>query len=163
MRVFPLRLKEEELVRWGQRIGREVTCPVFLGLEGPLGAGKSVLARAIAAGAGVEGPIPSPTFNLVFRYPARDGIEVVHMDLFRLQDPSELRDLGWDELLEGPELVLVEWPERAGSLLPPDRWEIGLRREEDDPLLREVRQRRVGNPPPLPPPPQASAADRGRS
>ena len=69
-------LTEEDLVRWGTRIGREVVGPVFLGLKGPLGAGKSVLARAVARGAGVEGPIPSPTFNLLFRYPSPRGIPV---------------------------------------------------------------------------------------
>lgn len=161
MRALPVRLTEEKLVRWGQRVGREIACPVFLGLEGPLGAGKSVLARAIAQGAGVEGPIPSPTFNLLFRYPARDGIMLVHMDLLRLQDPSELRELGWEELLDGPELVLVEWPDRAGPLLPPHRWEIRLDRVENEPCVREIRVRRVGEPPPLPPLDDASATTGG--
>ncbi len=63
-------LTEDELVAWGRRIGAAVTVPVFIGLIGPLGAGKSVLARAVARGAGVEGALPSPTFNIVFRYPA---------------------------------------------------------------------------------------------
>ena len=83
-------LREEDLVRWGTVIGRAVEPPVFIALEGELGAGKSVLARAIARGAGVEGALPSPTFNLVFRYPVRGRVEVLHMDLYRLRDPEEL-------------------------------------------------------------------------
>ena len=119
-------LSEGELVRWGMRVGREIRPPVFLGLRGPLGAGKSVLARAVARGAGVEGPIPSPTFNLVFRYPSRRGVPVVHIDLFRIDDAGELWELGWEELGAEGELVLVEWPERAEETLPRDRWEIEL-------------------------------------
>lgn len=143
-------LSERDVVRWGTRIGSEVEVPVFIGLRGPLGAGKSVLARAIARGAGVESAIPSPTFNLLFRYSARDEIEVVHMDLYRLRETSELWELGWEELCGGPELVLVEWPERAGEELPPDRWDITLSSPRSGSLLRHVEAHRVGAPPHLP-------------
>lgn len=143
-------LSEEELVRWGDRIGREVHGPVFLGLKGPLGAGKSVLARAVARGAGVEGPIPSPTFNLVFRYPTRKGVPLVHMDLYRIESGSELWELGWEELGDAGEIVLVEWPERAEALLPHDRWEILLAIPEKGSVLREVGVSRFGNPPTIP-------------
>ena len=54
-------LSEGGLERWGNRVGREIRWPAFLGLKGPLGAGKSVFARAVARGAGVDGPVPSPT------------------------------------------------------------------------------------------------------
>ena len=145
-----MKLTEKELVRWGERIGAEVETPIFLGLQGQLGAGKSVLARAIARGAGVEGAIPSPTFNLLFRYPARDGREVVHLDLYRLRDPEDLWELGWEELGQGLEVVLVEWPERAGPHLPEDRWDIHLAPPEPGSPLRLVRVRRVGDPPHLP-------------
>lgn len=143
-------LTERELARWGGRIGAEVDVPVFLGLSGQLGAGKSVLARAVARGAGVETAIPSPTFNLLFRYPARDEIEVVHLDLYRLRDPEELWELGWEELGRGPEIVIVEWPERAGDHLPEDRWDIHLSAPDSGSLVRLVRARRIGSPPHLP-------------
>lgn len=142
-------LTEAELVRWGEEIGREVTAPVFLALRGPLGAGKSVLARAVATGAGIEGPIPSPTFNLMFRYEG-PAAPVVHMDLYRIRQPSELDELGWSELGAGGEVVLIEWPERAGDRLPADRWEIELRVTEGAANLREVSVQRVGSPPRLP-------------
>jgi tRNA threonylcarbamoyl adenosine modification protein YjeE len=143
-------LSEEDLVRWGDRIGREVTGPIFLGLKGALGAGKSVLARAVARGAGVEGPIPSPTFNLVFRYSTRKGVPLVHMDLFRIEATSELWDLGWDELGAAGEIVLVEWPERATDLLPLDRWEIALIIPEKGSTVREIEVSRFGDPPAIP-------------
>jgi len=143
-------LSEGELVRWGNRIGRDISGPVFLGLKGPLGAGKSVLARAVARGAGVEGPIPSPTFNLVFRYPTQRGVPLVHMDLYRIEHSAELWELGWEELGAAGELVLVEWPERARELLPHDRWEIDLVVSEKVPNLRSVEVSRFGDPPHLP-------------
>ena len=143
-------LCEADLMQWGERIGREVAVPMFLGLRGPLGAGKSVLARAVARGAGVEGPIPSPTFNLLFRYPAARGFPVVHLDLFRIDDPAELWELGWEELGAHGELILVEWPDRAGDMLPADRWDISLQPPDRSSLLRAVSASRCGNPPRLP-------------
>jgi tRNA threonylcarbamoyl adenosine modification protein YjeE len=140
---------ENALSEWGERIGRAVGTPVFIGLRGPLGAGKSVLARAIARGAGVRTTMPSPTFNLVLRYDGRAGGTVLHIDLFRLADPDEVWELGWSELGEPGEIALVEWPERAEELLPPARWDIRLEPVED-PLLRRVTSTAVGNPPGLP-------------
>lgn len=143
-------LTEEGLVRWGKRVGQEIREPVFLGLKGPLGAGKSVFARAVAWGAGVEGPVPSPTFNLLFRYPTRRGCDLVHMDLYRVEDAGELWELGWEEIGRQGEIVLVEWPERAEGLLPPDRWEIELKASEAGSHLREVRLTCFGHPHDLP-------------
>ncbi len=143
-------LSEGEVVRWGRRIGREVGTPVFLGIRGQLGAGKSVLARAVARGAGVDGAIPSPTFNLLFRYAGRDDLEVVHLDLYRLRDPEELWEIGWEELGHGSEIVMVEWPERAGARLPEDRWDIHLSVLEPGSHRRVIQVHRVGSPPHLP-------------
>lgn len=156
-----MNLTESDLVRWGERIGREVEAPVLLALRGPLGAGKSVLARAVARGAGVEGAVPSPTFNLLNRYETERGLEVVHLDLYRLEDPSELRELGWEELGAVDEIVMVEWPERAGDLLPGDRWDVELRIPRDEPDLRELSATRVGHPPHLPAFPIRLSSGRG--
>ena len=147
---------EAQLVAWGRRIGREVDAPVFIGLSGPLGAGKSVLARAVAEGAGVRDYLPSPTFNLVFRYDGAGhdtpgGSAVIHADLYRLESPAELAGIGWDDLLgDEKAIVLVEWPERAGPNLPVDRWEVRLGYTAGEKDLREVEARAFGEPPRLP-------------
>ena len=143
-------LKEAEMIRWGKAIGEAARTPLFILLRGPLGAGKSVLARSIAHGAGVEGAVPSPTFNLIFRYPSSRGVQVVHMDLYRLSDPAELWELGWQELGGQDELVLVEWPDRAEGLLPQHRWEITLRPVSSDREARAVSVSRFGVPQHLP-------------
>jgi len=85
-------------------------------LHGDLGAGKSTLARAFLRALGTTGAIPSPTYTLVERYPLSNG-EAVHLDLYRLGDAAELDFLGLDDL--SPHVWLVEWPERAGTGLPP--------------------------------------------
>ena len=143
-------LTESDLIRWGNRIGEEVSGSLFLGLKGPLGAGKSVLARAVARGAGVEGPIPSPTFNLMFEYPSLRGIPIVHVDLYRIISTEELWELGWEEMGSSQEIVLVEWPERAGDHLPENRWEIELVVPDENIGLREVIVSRFGHPSGLP-------------
>lgn len=142
-------MDEAELRRWGERLGAEAQPPLFLALRGDLGAGKSTLARGIARGAGVEGNMPSPTFNLLFRYDTPRGLAIVHLDLYRLEDPEEVWDLGWAELPEDRDVVLVEWPERAEELLPDDRWEIMLE-EVDDPDRRRITLHSVGAPGDLP-------------
>ena len=144
-----MRLDEAELVRWGARIGETIDSPAVIALSGPLGAGKSVLARSIGAGAGVRSPMPSPSFTLVQRYAADRGRHVVHLDLYRIESPDELRELGWTALGDEDEIVLVEWPERAGGLLPPDHWLIELTAPPESPRLRDVEVCRIGKPPDL--------------
>lgn len=84
-------------------------------LHGDLGAGKSTLARAWLRALGVEGPIRSPTYTLVERYPVSGG-EALHLDLYRIGGAGELEFLGLDET--GTVLWLVEWPERGLGGLP---------------------------------------------
>ncbi len=155
--IGPVELTEPMLEAWGERIGRAVEVPAVLALRGQLGAGKSVLARAVARGAGVDGHMPSPTFNLLYRYHGARGIDVVHLDLYRLEDPDEVWELGWSELGDGPEIVLMEWPEQAEALLPPDRWDIHLEIPEEAATVRVVRAERKGAAPALPSPPSPRA------
>lgn len=81
-------------------------------LSGPLGAGKTVLARGFLAALGHQGEVPSPTFAIVQPYEAINP-PVWHVDLYRLEDKSELEELGLDASSEG--VLLVEWPDRAGE------------------------------------------------
>ena len=92
-------------------------------LDGDLGAGKTVFARGfVQAAVGDDIEVPSPTFTLAQIYP-RDGLEVWHFDLYRLERAEEAWELGVEEAFaEG--LSLIEWPERLGPLLPAERLDI---------------------------------------
>lgn len=94
-------------------------------LEGDLGAGKTTLARALlrALCDDAEMEVPSPSYTLVQVYDAPVA-EVAHFDLWRLDGPDGLHELGWDDACEG--IVVVEWPERLGPLTPPGALRVHL-------------------------------------
>jgi tRNA threonylcarbamoyladenosine biosynthesis protein TsaE len=108
---------EAELIAWGEVLGRAARPPLVIALSGPLGAGKTVLVQSICRGYGVIDVVTSPTFALVHEYAAPRST-VFHVDLYRLAAPDDLTALAWDEIMSASALVLVEWPERAGSRLP---------------------------------------------
>jgi tRNA threonylcarbamoyladenosine biosynthesis protein TsaE len=108
----------------GARIAGGLRVGDAVALEGDLGAGKTTLARAILEGLGVTEDVPSPTFTLVQQYET-PKLAVRHYDFYRIEKPSELRELGLDEALdEGA--VLIEWPEKAPNAIPPDVLHIKL-------------------------------------
>ena len=108
-------------------------------LSGDLGAGKSVLARGIARGMGVAGPMPSPTFTLMVPYEA-GGRKLYHFDLYRLADPDEYYAAGLDEFVGGDGVAVVEWPGMA-ELDPAPALAIALERGVTD----DERRIRVDN------------------
>jgi len=129
-----LALTEAELRDWGMRLGRQIDPPLVVTLTGDLGAGKTTLARAICEGYGVTAEVTSPTFTLVHEYAAPRST-VFHLDLYRLESERDLQNIGWDDLLHGDGLVLVEWPERAAKRIPA-HLPIELRHIPGDPRRR---------------------------
>ena len=97
----------------GRRIAAKLQPGDVVALSGDLGAGKTTLSRAILAAAGHAGEVPSPTFTIIETY-ARTDPPMVHADFYRLDDPSELEEIGLDDYREGAAL-LAEWPDRAGG------------------------------------------------
>jgi tRNA threonylcarbamoyladenosine biosynthesis protein TsaE len=130
-----LAMSEAELRDWGRRFGRAAHPPLVITITGELGAGKTTHAQAICAGYGVTEEVTSPTFALVHEYGAPRS-QVHHLDLYRLDRPDQLDDIGWDELLSAHALVLVEWPERAGNRLPRRYVTLSLQHLPDDPDRR---------------------------
>jgi tRNA threonylcarbamoyladenosine biosynthesis protein TsaE len=111
--------------RLGQRLSRALRPGDALCLAGPLGAGKSTLARALVRALTMpDEEVPSPTFTLVQFYDGPD-FPVAHFDLYRLTDPDEAYEIGLEEALEDG-AVLIEWPQRLQGRLPADRLDIEI-------------------------------------
>lgn len=109
----------------GARLGRLLQAGDVVALSGDLGAGKTVLARGIARGAGATGYVASPTFTLIREYHGTPP--VYHVDLYRLDRPEQLDDLGLDMVFDGSGIVVIEWAEHAASWLPDDHLWITIR------------------------------------
>lgn len=135
-----LRLSRADLERWGEAFGAGLAPGAIVALHGDLGAGKTTLVQAICRGYGVEGEVTSPTYALVHEYAAPRSV-VRHLDLYRLDAPADLTNLGFDDMLGVDGLLLVEWPERAGDRLPSTRTDIRLSHVDGD---RDVRRLVVG-------------------
>ena len=121
---------EAQTLKIGITLGRLLEQPALILLKGDLGAGKTVLVRGIARGLGVDPQIPitSPTFTLMNHYPAR--LDLYHFDLYRLADPDELIELGFDDYAYGPGVTLVEWPEKLENPALKGLW-ISLQRLDE--------------------------------
>jgi tRNA threonylcarbamoyladenosine biosynthesis protein TsaE len=129
-----LAVTESEMRDWGLRLGRQITPPLVVTLSGDLGAGKTTLARAICEGYGVTEDVTSPTFAIVHEYSSPRS-PVYHLDLYRLEGERDLQNIGWDDVLRGEGLILIEWPERAATVLP-DHVPIELRHVPGDDARR---------------------------
>jgi tRNA threonylcarbamoyladenosine biosynthesis protein TsaE len=130
-----LALTRMELESWGERFGAAAKPTLVVAISGELGAGKTTLVQAICRGCSVTEDVTSPTFALVHEY-AGSSFTVYHLDLFRLESPADLTNIGWDEIVEANALVLVEWPERAGDRLPRNTVPIELEHIAGDPERR---------------------------
>ncbi len=117
---------EQETIGYAEKFAQDLKSGDVVLLYGNLGVGKSVFARAVirATCAQQDMEVPSPTYTLVQTYDADKGT-VWHFDLYRLADESEIYELGWEEALSDG-IILVEWPERLGGLLPSKRIELHI-------------------------------------
>jgi len=135
-----MRLRADDLNRFGEALGRDLTPPAVIGLSGELGSGKTTLVQAICRGLGARALATSPTYALVHHYEAR-AAPVYHVDCYRLKSADEARDIGFEDMTRERAIVLIEWPERAGPWAPPlDRhFHLSYGDEADIRVLEEVR------------------------
>ena len=133
----------EETWELAKRLAAELRPGDVVCLEGDLGAGKTTFTQGLAAALGVPGRVTSPTFCIVQEHrrqsTAGDGGRVlVHMDLYRLHGEDDVIAIGWEDYLAEGAILVVEWPDRAGSLIPPDARHIVFTHLDGDESRRIV-------------------------
>ena len=119
----------------GERIGAAAMAGLVIGLRGELGAGKTALVRGLARGMGVEGRVRSPTFTVASLHPG--VLPLLHVDAYRLDDPTELELHGWREWHQGG-VIAVEWADRVEAILPDPHLRIDLDHEADEVRLGQI-------------------------
>ncbi len=137
--VMKLRIgSQEELPRLAAAIVEQLAAHPVVAFHGAMGAGKTTLIREIAAAMGVDGEVTSPTFAIVNEYITATGEPIYHFDLYRMENAAEALDIGAGEYFDSGEVCLVEWPEKAAQLLPPDTLHVYITTDPADPHAREI-------------------------
>lgn len=103
-----------------------------IAFSGEMGAGKTTFIQALCRKLGVTAEVNSPTFSLVNEYFTGEGLSIFHFDLYRIEDPAELFDMGYEEYFFSGELCFIEWPEKASHLIPEDALRVEIVVREND-------------------------------
>ncbi len=125
---------ETELL--GARLAETLRPGSVLAFRGDLGAGKTAFVRGVARGLGIREPVTSPTYTIVNEYP-QGRMPLFHFDMYRLRDPEELFDLGWEDYLARDGVCAVEWSENVAEALE-DPITVTIRKDPADENLRYV-------------------------
>ena len=125
---------------WAGEFSKKIKAGDVFYLKGDLGAGKTSFVRALLNSLGFSGPVKSPTYSLIESYDL-DNLKIHHLDLYRLKDPSELEQLGLEDLLSEPCIFFIEWPECGEGYLPQATQTIEFLHDPVNPLLRILKTR----------------------
>ena len=122
----------DETQKLGKTIAKWIEHPLVIGLTGDLGSGKTAFVQGLAQGLEVPGEyyITSPTFTLINEYPGR--FPLIHIDLYRLEDSSDLEDIGLDERLYDQAVIAIEWAEKVSGGLPAEHLTMTFEITDDD-------------------------------
>ena len=107
----------EETFRLGEMTGGKLKPGTIVCLNGDLGVGKTVFVKGVAKGLGIKEPVVSPTFTILQEY-KEGSIPLYHFDVYRIEDPEEMYEIGFDDYLYGDGVCLIEWAKRVTELLP---------------------------------------------
>ena len=123
-------LSEEQLKEYGTEFAEKLKRGDVIALIGDLGAGKTTLSKAIAKGLGIEEHITSPTFTLINEYYS-GRLPLYHFDVYRIDDISEMDELGYEEYFFGDGVCIVEWADKVEEIIPEDAIKINIKHIED--------------------------------
>lgn len=128
----------EDTFQIGELLGKKLTPGTVICLEGDLGVGKTVFVKGIAKGLGIVEPVSSPTFTILQEY--REGrIPLYHFDAYRIEDPEEMYEIGFEDYLFGDGVCFIEWASQIRELLPEDALWITIEKD----LTKDLSYRRI--------------------
>lgn len=113
---------------FGQKLGREAVPGEIICLDGDLGVGKTVFTQGFAAGLGIDDYVNSPTFNIVKEYEG-GRLPLYHFDVYRIGDPSEMEEIGYEDYFYGQGVSIIEWPGQIEELLPKEACWVRIRKD----------------------------------
>ncbi|MBU4440780.1 MAG: tRNA (adenosine(37)-N6)-threonylcarbamoyltransferase complex ATPase subunit type 1 TsaE [Acetobacterium sp.] len=125
-----------ETFDFGQHLGEAIDFPLVIFLQGEMGAGKTLFSKGFVAGMGLDDEVTSPTYTIVNEY--GDPPKIFHFDLYRLQDPDELYEMGFEDYLSQGCTLLLEWPDLITEYSFEPKLEIVLTAQIDTPDQREI-------------------------
>ena len=128
----------EETFALGKELGEQATAGAVFTLNGDLGVGKTVFAQGFAEGLGITEAVNSPTFTILQVY-EEGRLPLYHFDVYRIEDPEEMYEVGFDDYLYGQGVCLIEWAEQVAELLPQKRTEITIEKD----LTRDFSYRKI--------------------
>lgn len=151
-------ISEQETFEYGKRLGQAAKAGSVYALMGDLGTGKTVIAKGMAAGLGIEEPVVSPTFMIVREYRGeyrpsddiygdvnRSTLPFFHFDIYRLEDEDELFEIGWEDYLSQEGVCLVEWADLIREAMPANAVWIGVEKDlSKGPEYRRILQGSAG-------------------
>ena len=118
----------EETYQFGKELGEKATPGQVYCLDGDLGTGKTVFAQGFAAGLGIDGPVNSPTFTILQVY-ENGRLPLYHFDVYRIADPEEMDEIGYEDCFYGEGVCLVEWSELIEEMIPEDAIHITIEKD----------------------------------
>lgn len=127
MTVFRTR-SPQETFELGKSIAERAYAGQIITLDGELGCGKTVFTKGFAAGLGIEEPVTSPTFTIVQEYEA-GRLTLYHFDVYRIDDPEEMFEVGFDDYLFGDGVCIIEWAEKIKEILPDGILKITIKKD----------------------------------
>lgn len=118
----------EETYECGKNIGENATPGLVITLRGDLGAGKTLFTQGLAEGLGIDEPVNSPTFTIMQIYTS-GRMPLYHFDVYRIEDPYEMDEVGFDDFIYGDGVSVIEWPGQIEELLPEHLMDICITRD----------------------------------
>ncbi len=122
---------ELETLKLGEKLAKNAYAGEIITLDGDLGSGKTVFAKGFARGLGIDEPITSPTFTIVREYES-GRLPLYHFDVYRIDSPDEMYEVGFDDYLFGNGVCIIEWAENIREILPENIVRISIKRSDTE-------------------------------